>query len=346
MAHGRGRWLKRSLLGVGLAVAAAAAWAVTNRPDLEVRYAAHRLAAAGTDEERATWAARLAGHGDHARPVLVGAVAAGTPEVRSAVVPVLEKQLADRPEGDVGAAALADALLDAFPACDPAGQEAVIGLLPGLIKRVGPAGGAKCRTVAAAGLTLPSPATRVAAVRAAMHPVVKLRAEVVPLLTAAEPEVRRAALFAVGPATNDEAVVGDEELFRWLHDPDEGVRRVCQDALSSRGRSEADIRLGRRLTHPNPDERLDLLLDLRADEDVPDPEPWLERLARDPDPGVRAGAARVAVEVAAERRQAIPPWVGRMADGDPEPAVRRVARFYRSGAPGRADPGVQQAGGP
>jgi HEAT repeat protein len=179
-----------------------------------------------------------------------------------------------------------------------------------------------------------------------MHPHLKLRADLVPLLAAPEPEVRRAALFAVGPATDDAPVIGDEDLFRWLHDPDPGVRRGCQDALASRGRTDAEIRLGRRLTHPDPAGRLDLLLDLRADDELPDPEPWLERLARDPDPGVRAGAARVAAELTAERRQALPPWVNHLADADPEPTVRRIAAFYRSGTAGRTDEGVRPAGGP
>ena len=81
--------------------------------------------------------------------------------------------------------------------------------------------------------------------------------------------------------------------------------------------------------HPEPGERLKLLLDLRYDDDVADPEPWLERLARDPEPAVRAGAARVAVEVSADRRLAVPVWVGRLADADPDPTVRRVADHFR-----------------
>lgn len=346
MAHGRGRWVKRALLVLAVGTAAAGAWAVANRTDLEARYAARQLARAATAEERARWAGRLTELGGAGRAALVAVVAAGDPDARAAVVPAVEKHLTDTADGDVAAAALADALLDGFVACDAGGQEAVVALLPALLKRAGPAGAAKCRAVAVAGLAHPSPAARTAAVRAAMHPLVKLRAEVVPLLSAAEPEVRRAALFAVGPATDDDPVVGDEDLFRWLHDPDDGVRRVCQNALTSRGRSDTEIRLGRRLTHPDPAERLDLLLDLRSDEDVADPEPWLERLARDTDPGVRAGAARVAVELAAERSQALPPWVNRLADADPDAAVRRVAAFYRGGAAGRRDDAVRPAGGP
>ena len=100
---------------------------------------------------------------------------------------------------------------------------------------------------------------------------------------------------------------------------------MCRDALVGRDRSDADIDLGRRLTDPDPLERLDLLLDLRYGRDVPDPEPWLERLARDPEPAVRAGAARVAVEVTAERRLACPPWVGGVAGADPDGTVRHLS---------------------
>ena len=199
----------------------------------------------------------------------------------------------------------------------------------------------------AAGLAMPAVEDRLLAIRLAMHPAVKMRADLLPLLRAAEPEVRRAALFAVGPATDDEPVIADEELFHWLHDPDEGVRRVCYDALVSRGRTEAEIALGRRLTHPDPAERLKLLMDLRYDDDVSDPEPWLERLSRDPDPAVRAGAARVAVEVAADRQQPAPVWVGRLADDDPYVTVRRVAGYFRSQPTTKSAAGsIQPAGGP
>lgn len=234
--------------------------------------------------------------------------------------------------------------LDRFAAADAAGKTAVLELLPQLLNQN--ADPERCRAVVRAGLALPGVDARQAAVRAAMHPAVGLRAAVLPLLAAPEPEVRRAALFAVGPAAADAPVIGDEDLFRWLHDPDAGVRQVCREALVSRGRSDGEIALGRRLTHPDAGERLRLLLDLRDADDVADPEPWLERLGRDPDPGVRAGAARVMVEVAAERRSAPPAWVGRLAEGDPDPTVRRVVGVY-AGRPGVAtDRAVRPAGGP
>ena len=66
------------------------------------------------------------------------------------------------------------------------------------------------------------------------------------------------------------------------------MRAICHDVLVSHERTEAEISLGRRLTNPDPGERLKLLLDLRYNELLRDPEPWLERLGRDIEPAVRA----------------------------------------------------------
>ena len=71
-----------------------------------------------------------------------------------------------------------------------------------------------------------------------------------------------------------------------------------------------------------------------AKESLGEPGPWLERLSRDGDPAVRAGAARVACE----RKLPFANWVRRLAMEDPDAGVRRVAGFHR----GRMD--VQQAG--
>jgi HEAT repeat protein len=213
-----------------------------------------------------------------------------------------------------------------------------------MLKRNGTVDAAKCRTVISAGLAMPGCEERLVAVRLAMHPSVKMRADLVPLLNAPEAEIRRAALFAVGSATDDEVVIGDEDLFHWLHDADTGVRAVCRDTLASRGRTETEISLARRLSHPDAAERLKLLLDLRYDDEVSDPEPWLERLSRDAEPGVRAGAARVAVEVAADRQLPTPVWVGRLADSDSSSTVRRVASYYRAQTTSKPSP-IQQIDG-
>ena len=347
MTQGRGRtWVRRGLLGLALALAAAGTWAGLNASALKCRYAVHKLKAAGTDEERAKWADDLAARGDDGLPKLLDLLTSDDARWCAAAAGALDRHLAKLPDGDPRAVTLGGEVLDLFPRCREPGRRAVLGMVAGMLKRNGAADPAKCRAVVAAGLAMPAAEDRLAAIRLAMHPTVKMRADLVPLLSAPEAEVRRAALFAVGPATDDDPVLGDEELFRWLHDADDGVRKVCYDALVSRGRSEPEIALGRRLAHPDPAERLKLLLDLRYDDDVADPEPWLERLGRDPDPAVRAGAARVAVEVAAERQQPTPVWVGRLADADPYLTVRRVAGFYRSQPTTKSAAGpVQQTGG-
>jgi HEAT repeat protein len=271
-------------------------------------------------------------------------VRAGDESSRAAAVGGLDRFLDALPDGEPRAVAVGGQLLDAFPGCDPDGQRAILELLPVVMKKTGNTHAAKCRTAVASALKMLDPAARVLAARLAIHPDVKMRAEVVPLLSAPEAEVRRAALFAASLVTDGDQVLGDEELFRWLHDPDEGVRRVCRDALVGRDRSETDISLGRRLTDPDPLERLKLLLDLRYDDDVADPDPWLERLSRDPEPAVRAGAARVAVEVTSERKLACPVWVHRVADADSDPTVRRVATFFRRQYSPKPDPNIIPAG--
>jgi hypothetical protein len=195
-------------------------------------------------------------------------------------------------------------------------------------------------------LSLPDSAARVVAIRLALHPEVKLRTEVVRLLADTEAEVRRAALVAVATTADGEVLVPDEDLFRWLHDPDESVRKLCRDALVSRDRTETEIRFGGRLTDPDALERLKLLLDLRYDDELSDPEPWLERLSRDIEPAVRAGATRAAVELTCERRLGCPHWVRRVAEADPDPTVRLVARYFQS-VPLRAATGeLRPIGGP
>jgi hypothetical protein len=341
----RRTWVRRVGLVLVLAIGGAGVWAALNATTLKVRYAAHRFTSAATDDDRAKWADQLAGHGDAGLPRLVEFVKAGDATLCPAAAAAIERHLAALPDGDPRAVAVGGQLLDAFPGGDTT-PAAVLDLLPAVLKRTGPVHAVKCRQVVAAGLKLPSPDARLVAVRLAIHPQLKLRADLVPLLAAPEAEVRRAALFAVGPATDDDPVLGDEDLFRWLHDPDPGVRRVCLDSLTSRGRNEAEISLGRRLTSPDVRERLELLRDLRYDDDVPDAEPWLERLSRDADPAVRAGAARVAVEVAAEKRLPVPVWIGRLAEADPDATVRRIARQWRDRPAAAGDEGLRLIGGP
>ncbi len=337
------------LRGAGLlvaVVAGAGTWAVLNATELRARYAAAKLSAATTDEERAKWADTLVSSGTPGVRKLAEGLSTDNEPARAAAVAAIEKHLTALPEGDPRAVTISGTVLDAFPSANDAGKHAVLRLVPIMLQRTGSVHAPRCREVVAAGLRMPDIEARLAAVRLALHSDLKLRGEVVPLLASPEPQLRGAALFAVATSVEGESIVTDEELFRWLHDADAGVRKVCHDVLVGRDRSDAEIALGRRLTNPDPTERLKLLLDLRYDDDVADPEPWLERLSRDQEPAVRAGAARVAVEVATARRQPCPAWVGRVADADLHPTVRFVAAHSRA-QPTEAPPDpVRPASGP
>jgi HEAT repeat protein len=335
---------RKWLLAVVLALAVVGTWAVLNATALRAKYAAHQLRTATTDDDRAKAAERLLTLGDHGLAKLIEFVRGGDDASRAAATSALDRHLAAL--DDPRAVTVAGHLLAAFDGCDAAGRRALLELLPTVLKRTGDVHATRCREAVAAGLRMPDPAARVLAVRLALHPDVKMRTDLLPLLGDPEAEVRRAALFAVASATDGEVVIADEDLFRWLHDPDDGVRKVCRDALVNRERTEGEIALGRRLTDPDANERLKLLLDLRYPNDVADPEPWLERLSRDVEPAVRAGAARVAAELTTARRQSCPPWVTRVADADPDPTVRRVARYFRN-VPLRAAAGdLRSTGGP
>ncbi|VTU00111.1 hypothetical protein, partial : HEAT repeat protein OS=Singulisphaera acidiphila (strain ATCC BAA-1392 / DSM 18658 / VKM B-2454 / MOB10) GN=Sinac_1034 PE=4 SV=1 [Gemmataceae bacterium] len=329
----------------GLVAAGLGTWVSLNAAELRATWGARQVRTAAADDERAAAADRLVALGEPGLKKLVELVRSPDAPTRAASVAALDRYLGGLPDGDPRAVTVGGQLLDAFPALDATGQQAVLELVPVVLKKAGSAHVAKCRAVVATGLRMPEPATRVFTTRLAMHPDVQMRGELVPLLAAPEGEVRRAALFAVA-AAEGEPLIGDEELFHYLHDPDDGVRKVCRDALVGRDRTETEIGLGRRLTDPDPLERLKLLLDLRYDDDVADPDPWLERLSRDPEPAVRAGAARVAIEVATERQLLVPVWLARVSETDSDGTVRRVARFFRKQAAARNDQQIKQVGAP
>ena len=343
---GKRKWMVRAAGLLVALVAGAGTWVALNATELRARLAARELTAAGTDEERAKWAEALIGYGDPGMRHLAECVQICSDQTRAAAVAVMEKHLDALPDGDPRTVRFSGAVLDALPPTTETQTCAVLKLVPLVLKRTGNTFAMRCRGAAAEGLKAASPEARLAAVRLAIHPDIKLRAEVVPLLAAPEPEVRAVALFAVTSTTDGETLIADEELFRWLHDVDANVRKVCRDALVTRGRSEAEIALGKRLTHTDPNERLKLLLDLRYDEDVADPEPWLERLSRDPEPAVRAGATRVAVELALAHKMVCPAWVARVADADTHPTVRSVAAYYRSQPIGTPGGPIRPVGGP
>jgi hypothetical protein len=339
---GKRKWLVR---GVMLFLVAVGCLAGMNTTFLKAQYAAYRLGAATTDEERSGAANQLAALGTPGLTKLIDFIQSGNDSCRTTAASSLDTYLAAMPDGDPQAIPVAGQMLDAFSRMDDAGRKIMLRLLPNILKRTGNTYAAKCREAIAAGLKTPDTETRVLAIRLALHPDVKLRAELLPLLTDPDPRVRGAALFGVAATTDGEQAIADEDLFHWLHDPDEGVRKVCYDALVSRDRSETEINLARRLSNPDASERLKLLYDLRYEDDVLDPEPWLERLSRDREPALRAGATRVVLEVIAERKSRVPVWVARVSENDPDPTVRRIAGYFRK-ASMHSNGEVRPASGP
>jgi hypothetical protein len=326
--------LRRGIILSALVLVGAGAWAVANRDELRTGLAVRRLKSASTDDERMKLAEELAARDDGPHELVS---LCSDPALRSAAAAALAKHLDSLPATDPGGTELCVNLLNVLASADESERDALAPLLPMIVQRTGTNG----RAVVSAALKSPSASARVAAIRAAIHPNAALRAEVVPLLNAPEAEVRRAAMFAIGPAAESEAVIGDEELFRWLHDADADVRDLCRSALASRGRSDGEILLGKRLLDPDASERLELLLDLRYDEELPDVGPWLERLSRDSDPGVRAGAARVMLEISGDRMLPAPAWVARLAEADPSPSVRRIAKHFQMPANQTPDPAIR-----
>jgi hypothetical protein len=144
---------------------------------------------------------------------------------------------------------------------------------------------------------------------------------VVPLLRDPSAVVRREALQAIGL---QDKLISTEDLLSWLHDPDRDVQRWCEKALLARGLTAMDIKLGRLIAAPQPQERLKIFAFLRHGA-VKDPGPWLVRLLDDPERAVRIAAARAAVEMQvtglSERLQ-------ELVQSDRDPTVRAVAEFW------------------
>ena len=171
---------------------------------------------------------------------------------------------------------------------------------------------------------------RLLGIAVAMREDLNLLPSVVPLLSDSEAPVRRAAMLALGPihegaAGAERPLVHNQDLIRWLHDPDPEVRHLCEMSLRSRGLSERDVHLGRMLTDPDPMARLQLLLELPDQDDLSNMTKWLQKLSEDPDSAVRAAAVRVA----AERQIDFADRLEQMTRTDPYGTARQIAEHYR-----------------
>jgi hypothetical protein len=305
------------MLVVGVAVG------IWQRERLWIGYCAERLERAA-DDGRAAWADKLAAAGEPAVPTFLGLLSHEDPSVCAATKAGLEKVTAGWPADDPRRAAFARRFVDAAPRFSTAGRSVALELLPTVLAASDAEVSAKAKEMLGRAARSDSADLRIQAVAAALRPEVNCLEAVVPLLADPVPEVRRAAVLALGPpGDGGKTVVGDDELLRCLHDVDAEVRRLGEMGLRSRGRSPRDIHLGRRYAAPNPAERQKLLLDL-ADEEELDVTVWLERLTADADPAVRAGAARLA----ADRQVELGDRLGQMSRSDPDGTVRRIATYY------------------
>ena len=172
-----------------------------------------------------------------------------------------------------------------------------------------------------------SAATRLRAVQASVHPGMELVEEVAGLLKDPAPEVRRAALLAVGP--EDEKKAPAKSLLPVLHDPDPEVRKACEAVLrNDQHLSPLCFKIGWCLYHPDPAERLNVLDYLQRGAEV-EPGVWLRELSHDESPAVRLAAVRV---MSQQDVVDLSDRLEQMADGDPSPTVRQMAGLYQKWA--------------
>jgi HEAT repeat protein len=191
-----------------------------------------------------------------------------------------------------------------------------------------------CRELVQACLRDEQASNKLQGIRLGLRPDVNAVELIVPLLNDPAPEVRQAAMLAVGDAPS---VISTDDLLQWLHDPDPDVRRLCEEALLwSRHLPQKYLKLGRLLTDTRAEVRLQVLDCLRRDPDL-EPGIWLRRMSHDPAAAVRAAAARVA---AADGISALGDRVAQMAESDPSPTVRQLARYYGARIP--ASPGMSR----
>jgi hypothetical protein len=350
------------LLGaLALLLLGSAAAYVERRPLLAWVYV-QGLARAGA-ADRDAWADRVAGLDQAAVPGLLACLGRGGPETCANAEAAL-RRLAERWDRDPARhASLAARLAEAFPRLGVPGQEAVLRLEttwfacagdhaspagPQLLLRAAraadPAVRARALDLAALVLDRPEqaesladcreltqrclrdaePQTRVRAIALAVHPRLGLLEQVMLLLNDPAPEVRREAMLAARSAP--ETLMKTENLLRWLHDPDEDVRRLCEAVLRGRNLSEKHLKVGRLLTDERAAVRLQVLRALHANSDL-EPGVWLRLLSIDPEPAVRVAAVRAAV---ADARVDLSDRLDQMVQSDPSPTVSQLARYYLS----------------
>jgi HEAT repeat protein len=321
------RWKYGGILAGGFLVGVMLAVVLAQRQHLQGWYAAYQLRTAAELSQKVRAAERLMELQEAGRRKVLDILIAGDEASRQAVLHAWQRRVESWPE-EVIRDWLA-AASSVWGEADEEGQKALLEMALSVLGRLGAPEVPECRQIACSGLGSVYSSVRREAVRVARHYGSQLRPQWLELLKDPEADVRRAALFTVAALEDSSGWLADEELFHWLHDPDEGVRRICHDALLSRGRTVLEIDLGRRLTHPDAQERLKLIAELRYDDGVADPEPWLHYLVRDPEAAVRVAAVRAVAELRFQRRSLCPPWVESVVRTDPDGLARRIMQYYQ-----------------
>jgi hypothetical protein len=322
-------------------------------------YYVRNLARAGDASEREAWQGRVHRLGRAGLPPLLAGLRQADPRACTN----LGQALREFPDSEVSPEELANALAESFPQFSGPGQQAALetlldcvrrqantsdALLPavarlvtaaaqttdgqvhaGALKLAEAVAGDKeakqlrepCRELVRACFRDDDVSIRILAVRLSQRPSLDLLEQVVPQLQDPNPEVRLAALLALGPAPE---VLATDDLLQWLHDPDPAVRQLCETALRGRGLPDLHIQLGRFLTDAQPANRLQVLDLLRRAADL-EPGVWIRRLSHDRAAAVRAAAVRAAAE---QPFVDLSDRLEQMAQDDPSPTVRQLARYY------------------
>jgi hypothetical protein len=182
-----------------------------------------------------------------------------------------------------------------------------------------------CREMAERGFKDQHAGTRIAAVQLLLREPMRKHKELVekaiPLLRDEKSAVRRAALIVLASESD---LVREEHFLPLLHDDDAEVQWLCEMALRKRGLHDDDLDLARLISDKDPVTRMGVLQYFPRMPDVNLGE-WLRQLSQDPEPAVRAAAARAAadhpqVDLSARLRE--------MSERDPSETVRWNARFY------------------
>lgn len=291
--------------------------AFLGRDSLKARYYVYRLTTAADE----SWTARAVDWGDAVAGRLVACLARDDELICERAGAALVALADAWPADDVRQVIIVVQLADGFASFSPAGQQCSLDFAAGRVRNGQPAILAAARMLVTSGLQCRDAAVRVRAVRLAMRPELTQLEPLLPLLKDAVPEVRRATVLALGPATT---LVADDDLLPVLHDADAEVQRLVKTALLSRGLTERQLLMGKLLSSQRPADRLRLVSLLRNDGEL-DLSAWLQRLSQDPSPAVRAAAARTAGE---QQVFQLAERLAQMAANDPDCTVRPIASFH------------------